>query len=242
VDRNRYASPPHTISMYKRITPQTIPILGCTAFPGILYEVSGYKIPRILSRQSTFTTQTYIKKLHHTSTPDIHASIYTRHPHQTSTHLSIPDIHTSIPDIKTSIPDIYTRHPHIYTRHLHQTSTHLYQTSIHLYHTSIPDIHTPIPDIKTSIPDLYTRHPHIYTRHLQGGPKVRRQTAATHGGGLEESFEVGKPCPETHRYAPVSTFLERMNVCLAISHSSGQRTRSVMRFSFVSFRLHRVSV
>ena len=70
---------------------------------------------------------------------------------------------------------------------------------------------------------------------IQGGPKVRRQTATTHGGGLGESFEVGNPCPETHRYAPVSTFLGRMNVRLATSHSSGQRARSGMRFSFVSF-------
>jgi len=70
---------------------------------------------------------------------------------------------------------------------------------------------------------------------IQDGPKVRRQTATTHGGGSGESFEVGNPCPETHRYAPVSTFLERMNACLAMSHNSGQRARSGMRFSFVSF-------
>ena len=77
--------------------------------------------------------------------------------------------------------------------------------------------------------------------HIQDGPKVRRLTATTHGGRLGESFEVGKPCPETHRYAPVvSTFLERLNVRLAISHSSGQRARSEMRFSFASFGLHGV--
>jgi len=70
---------------------------------------------------------------------------------------------------------------------------------------------------------------------IQDGPKVRRQTATTHGGGLGEPFEVGNPCPETHRYAPVKTFLERMNVSLATLHSSGQRARSGMRFSFVSF-------
>jgi len=52
--------------------------------------------------------------------------------------------------------------------------------------------------------------------------------ATTHGGGLEESFEVGNPCPETHRYALVSTFLERMNARLAMSHRSGQRARSGM--------------
>ena len=75
---------------------------------------------------------------------------------------------------------------------------------------------------------------------IQGGQKVRRQTATTHGGGLGESFEVGNPCPETHRYAPVSTFLERMNVRLVTSHSSGQRARSGMRFSFVSFHAHAV--
>jgi len=75
---------------------------------------------------------------------------------------------------------------------------------------------------------------------IQGGPKVRRQTATTHGGVLGESFEVGKPCPETHRYAPVSTFLERLNVRLAVSRSSGQRARSEMRFSFASFGLHGV--
>ena len=76
----------------------------------------------------------------------------------------------------------------------------------------------------------------VWMSGIQGGPKVRRQTATTHGGGLGESFEAGKPCPETHRYAPVSPFLER----LAISHSSGQRERSEMRFSFASFRSHGV--
>jgi len=77
-------------------------------------------------------------------------------------------------------------------------------------------------------------------REIQSGSKVRRQTATTHGGGLGESFEVGKPCPETHRYAPVSTFLERMNVRLAITHSSGQRARSGMRSSFASFHWYGV--
>jgi len=81
---------------------------------------------------------------------------------------------------------------------------------------------------------------HISVKRIQGGPKVRRQTATTHEGGLGESFEVGNPCPETHRYAPVSTFLERMNVRLATSHSSGKRARSGMRFSFVSFHAHTV--
>jgi len=75
---------------------------------------------------------------------------------------------------------------------------------------------------------------------IQDGPKVRRQTAATHGVGLGESFEVGNPCPGTHRYAPVSTFLDRMNVSLATLHSSGQRARSGMRFSFVSFHTYAV--
>jgi len=79
-----------------------------------------------------------------------------------------------------------------------------------------------------------------FTKDIQGGPKVRRQTATTHGGGLGESFEVGKSCPETHRYAPVSTFLERLNVRLAIPHSSGQRARSEMRLSLASFRSHGV--
>jgi len=63
---------------------------------------------------------------------------------------------------------------------------------------------------------------------IQDGPKVRRRTATTHGGGLGESFEVGNPCPETHRYASESTFLERRNARLAMSHSSGQRARSGM--------------
>jgi len=65
------------------------------------------------------------------------------------------------------------------------------------------------------------------------GSKVHRQTATTHGGGLGESFEVGNSCPETHRYAPVGTFLERMNARLAISHGSGQRARSGMRLILV---------
>jgi len=77
----------------------------------------------------------------------------------------------------------------------------------------------------------------IFKIAIQDGPKVRRQTATTHGGGVGESFEVGNPCPETHRYAPVSTFLERMNVRLATSYSSGQRASSGMRFSFVSFHV-----
>ena len=75
---------------------------------------------------------------------------------------------------------------------------------------------------------------------IQYGPKVLRQTATTHGGGSGESFEVGSPCSETHRYAPVSAFLERMNARLAMSHSPGQRARSGMRFSFVSFHSNRV--
>ena len=75
----------------------------------------------------------------------------------------------------------------------------------------------------------------LFGRPIQDGPKVRRQTATTYGGGLGESFEVGNPCPEPHRYAPVSTFLERMNARFAMSHSSGQRARSGMRFSFVGF-------
>jgi len=80
----------------------------------------------------------------------------------------------------------------------------------------------------------------IYVSYILDGPKVRRQTATTHGGGSGESFEVGNPCPETHRYAPVSTFLERMNARLAMSHSSGQRARRGMRFSFVSFHSNAV--
>jgi len=75
-------------------------------------------------------------------------------------------------------------------------------------------------------------------RDIQGGPKVRRQTATTHGGGLGESFEVGNPCPETHRYAPVSTFLERMNVRLATSHSSG-RSESAQRDALQICKLSR---
>jgi len=72
----------------------------------------------------------------------------------------------------------------------------------------------------------------VYT--YKDGPKVLRQP---HMGEWEgKSFEVGNPCPETHRYAPESTFLERMNVRLAISLVSGQRARSGMRFSLVIFR------
>jgi len=62
--------------------------------------------------------------------------------------------------------------------------------------------------------------------NIQDGPKVRRQTATTRGGGLGESFEAGNPCPETHRYAPVSTFLERMNLRLTTSHIALVRERA----------------
>jgi len=69
-------------------------------------------------------------------------------------------------------------------------------------------------------------------------PKVCRQPATTNEGGVGGSFEVGNPCPETHRYAPLSSFLERVNECLAISHGSGQGARRGMRFSFVSFHFY----
>jgi len=84
-------------------------------------------------------------------------------------------------------------------------------------------------------PQNFQRFFSFISASIQDGPKVRRQTATLHVGGLGDSFEVGNPCPETHRYAPASTFLERVNVRLATPQSSDQRARSGMRFSFVSF-------